>query len=740
MPTDRRPTVGGPGGRCRRPLDMYGPNRHQGSAGLFVARLVAHAYWGLAWAFVAGRRLLGPAAACLVVGAALVPAAGAELEILEQQAFQAAVRRVTPSVVRIETVGGLEQVGGVLFGTGPTTGIVATPDGYIVSSAFNFLHQPASILVQLPDGTRKAARLVATDRSRMIVLLKIDVDRPLPVPEPAPQKELRVGQWAIAVGWTFESSGPNMAVGILSALDRIWGKAVQTDAAVSPNNYGGPLVDIRGRVIGVLVPLSPDESSEVAGYEWYDSGIGFAIPWEKVQELVPRLRQGKDLLPGVAGIRFSGPALFLAEPVLAGCRPGSPAYQAGLRAGDRIVEIQGQSISTAAAVKRELARRYAGDTVQIAYLRDGKRLETRLALADRLPPYAHPFLGILPMRLRAAAAAGPEKPVPPAAGQEPAEKAKPKEGEPAAGLGAKAPGGLRVRWVYPGSPAAKAGLKAGDVLLRVATFPAGDADRLRNDLADLQPGQPVAVEFLRDGQPQKTEAVLATLPETAVSQDLPPAHDPLPPGRPKAPDTGMVELRVPEFPNPAWAYVPAAYEPAVPCGVLVWLHGSAGLKHEELVARWKPLCDRHDLILLAPKADEPARWQSAEARLVRALLAQLAQRYTLDANRIVVAGEDTGGALAFRLAFSDRQTFRGLVAIEAAWTGPLPENEPASRLAVYVFHAAQSLRAAAVQRMISGLREARFPVTVKELGPQPRPLTQDESAELARWIDCLDRI
>ena len=116
----------------------------------------------------------------------------------------------------------------------------------------------------------------------MLVLLKVEAEPKLPVPESVPSAEMRVGQWALAVGRTFEASRPNVSVGIVSALGRIWGKAIQTDAKISPNNYGGPLVDISGRVLGVLVPMSPDGSGEMAGVEWYDSGIGFAIPLEGV--------------------------------------------------------------------------------------------------------------------------------------------------------------------------------------------------------------------------------------------------------------------------------------------------------------------------------------------------------------------------------------------------------------------------------------------------------------------------
>ena len=90
----------------------------------------------------------------------------------EEQVIKQAVNLASPSVVRIETLGGLEKVGEVLVGTGPTTGLIVSADGYVLSSAFNFIQQPSSILVTLPNGKRAAARIISRDRSRMLVLLK----------------------------------------------------------------------------------------------------------------------------------------------------------------------------------------------------------------------------------------------------------------------------------------------------------------------------------------------------------------------------------------------------------------------------------------------------------------------------------------------------------------------------------------------------------------------------------------
>src|SRR5437868_879731 len=155
-----------------------------------------------------------------------------DLSSQEEQTIRAAVEKVAPSVVKIETIGGLERVGKVLVSTGPTTGLVVSDDGYVLSSSFNFIQQPSSILVTLPSGSRAPAKIVARDHSRMLVLLKVNTTEPLVAPVAAPRGEATVGQWAIAVGRTYDQAEPNVSVGVISATNRIWSKAIQTDAKI----------------------------------------------------------------------------------------------------------------------------------------------------------------------------------------------------------------------------------------------------------------------------------------------------------------------------------------------------------------------------------------------------------------------------------------------------------------------------------------------------------------------------
>jgi serine protease Do len=167
---------------------------------------------------------------------------------------------------------GSGQTKGYMPGEGPTTGCHFF-DGFTPQ---HLLHQPPIITVRLPSGERKVAKLLGRDETRRICLLKVDGASGLAVPEMAPREELAVGQWAVALGIGYGDAEPALTAGIISATSRIGTKAVQTDANLSPANYGGPLIDLDGRVIGICVPLSPGGAEGPAAV--VRPGGGFAVP------------------------------------------------------------------------------------------------------------------------------------------------------------------------------------------------------------------------------------------------------------------------------------------------------------------------------------------------------------------------------------------------------------------------------------------------------------------------------
>ena len=219
-----------------------------------------------------------------------------DANILAAKAFHVASKRVLPSLVTIETYGGVTsgarqgRISGISKpGDGPTTGLVISEDGYIVTSTFNFRDKPPVITVILRSGEKHVAKLLGRDENRRICLLKIETSKKLTVAKRFPVEDVRIGQWAIAVGVGYGDFEPAISAGIVSALNRNQVRAVQTDANVSPANYGGPLVSIDGRVIGICAPLHPNAKSESAGAQWYDSGIGFAIPINSWKECIADL-------------------------------------------------------------------------------------------------------------------------------------------------------------------------------------------------------------------------------------------------------------------------------------------------------------------------------------------------------------------------------------------------------------------------------------------------------------------
>ena len=176
------------------------------------------------------------------------------------------------------------------------------------------------------------------------------------IKEPLTELSLHVKKMCIQangrlLGRVWNLYEPSAAIGVVSAVGRCWGRAIQTDAAISPVNYGGPLLNIEGRVIGVIAPLPAETAGMSTGTELYDSGVGFAIPIHDIIPLIPRLKDGQMLKPGLLGIGYSTTDPINGRPVVETVRTGSPAAKSGLQSGDLITEINGQSIQRIADIR-----------------------------------------------------------------------------------------------------------------------------------------------------------------------------------------------------------------------------------------------------------------------------------------------------------------------------------------------------------------------------------------------------
>jgi len=336
----------------------------------------------------------------------------------QQEAFRAALASAAPAIVRIETIGGAQPVRedgegerGVGFRTadGPTTGVIWSEDGLILSSTFNFVRDPSVITIALSDGRRLVGKLVARDQQSRLALLKVEA-KGLPTAKWISPSELRPGEWAITAGFGYGSREPALSVGIISGLNRMSGQCVQTDAKTSPANYGGPLLDIEGRVIGVCVPMGTGED-EFAGVDQYDSGIGFAVHADHIRRRIQRLSAGESLRRGLLGLvldtrdpvvdggqaRTAEPAPDR-QPTVPGAPPGrvlpprvddgllilddprGPAAEAGLKKDDVITQVDGEATVRLLDFRRIVARMAAGDEVVVTYRRGSETSKTTMKM------------------------------------------------------------------------------------------------------------------------------------------------------------------------------------------------------------------------------------------------------------------------------------------------------------------------------------------------------------------------
>lgn len=365
------------------------------------------------------RHRLSMALALLICGARPARACAADaaeearqFEMAKARAIRTAVAAIAPSMVTIETVGGAQPVRQGMRGPveesfrvadGPTTGLILSDDGLILASSFNFARDPTIITVRLSDDRRFVATLLARDQIRRLALLRIEAEN-LPAARWVEAREIEVGQYAVACGHGLGASQPFASLGIVSAAGRRNGIAIQTDAKTSPINYGGPLIDLEGRVLGLIVPIAGAGGGALAGVGWYDSGIGFAIPRDRVDAVLARLRKGENIEPGKIGVVLAPLEEDPLDEVFRDLFPGtrgvriaalarpSPAERAELQAGDIILELEGRPISDVAELQRKLSDRAAGEKIMLKIKRRWRTLDIAVTLAapKDLGPYETP--------------------------------------------------------------------------------------------------------------------------------------------------------------------------------------------------------------------------------------------------------------------------------------------------------------------------------------------------------------
>jgi putative serine protease PepD len=277
-------------------------------------------------------------------------------------------------------------------GASSGTGFVIDADGTIVTNA-HVVGDAEQAQVRFDDtGRAVPARILGRDPSSDLAVLSVDRSsaprlRVLPL---ADSDEVRVGDSAIAIGYPLGLDRTATA-GIISGLGReirapngfTIDEVIQTDAPINPGNSGGPLIDARGRVIGVNSQIA------TAGSQG-NVGIGFAVPSNTVREVVPQLKGGQSIERPYLGVSTS-PALNGRGAVVREVTPGGPADQAGIRAsssilsddGDVIVWIEGRGVTEADDVAQALEGKRPGDRIRVRVLRDGAEKEIVVTLGRR---------------------------------------------------------------------------------------------------------------------------------------------------------------------------------------------------------------------------------------------------------------------------------------------------------------------------------------------------------------------
>ncbi|TDQ57424.1 serine protease DegQ [Mesocricetibacter intestinalis] len=326
------------------------------------------------------------------------------------------------------------------------SGVIIDADkGYVLTNN-HVIDSADKITVQLQDGREFKGKVIGKDAQSDVALVQLEKPKNLTAVKFADSDKLRVGDFTVAIGNPF-GLGQTVTSGIVSALGRSTGydsanyeNYIQTDAAVNRGNSGGPLLNLKGELIGINTAIiSPSGTN---------AGIAFAIPSNMANNLVQQIIEFGEVRRGMLGIKGgelnadlakafnvdTQQGAFVSEVI-----PNSAADKAGIKAGDVIIALNGQKISSFAEMRAKIATSGAGKEVKLTYLRDGKTETVSVTLQSDDNAQTASSESLIPA-LQGAILNNYDK------------------------NGLK---GVEITKVSPNSPAAQRGLRAGDIIVGV---------------------------------------------------------------------------------------------------------------------------------------------------------------------------------------------------------------------------------------------------------------------------------
>ena len=325
--------------------------------------------------------IIGSSASNSSSGSPLVTAAPSDPSNIGTSNVARAAAVIAPSIVTIDSVSSSSEAVG--------TGIIVTSDGEIVTNN-HVVEGATSVRVRLRGQTEPIiADVLGADPSNDLALIKLRKASGLTAATFADPASIAVGDSVVAVGYALALDGdPTVTTGIVSALNRtftidentILNGLIQTDTAISSGNSGGPLINMKGEVVGINTAVATGGSTSAA------NNIGFSIGVREVTRVIAILRKETGTgtrEQGFLGIRLGSRTDGGSGAVIGEITSGSPAAEAGLRVDDIVLEVNGQTIDGDAALVAIIRDSSPGDRIAIKVMRDGKKLDLTATLVSR---------------------------------------------------------------------------------------------------------------------------------------------------------------------------------------------------------------------------------------------------------------------------------------------------------------------------------------------------------------------